>query len=173
MEKKKLFTKANWFKREADMLLRRSRLLPFLARYGKVEIRGSYALNLMLTGDIDIYVVNSKITKAKVLKAFNALAKGTFFYGVMFYDYVRVRRSDFPRGYYLGLRRNQGKTKWKIDIWFMQKPDAKSDRLMRQLQARLNDRLRHEILERKAERDRKSLNITSAEIYRSMIRVAL
>ena len=165
-----LIKKSKWFKAEAETLLKRSQLLPFLAHYGEVKLTGSYALDLMLNGDIDIYVENPKITKTAVLRAFQQQAKGTFFHGCMFYDFVRVRRVGFPRGYYLGLRRDQRKTKWKIDIWFMRKLDGPSERLMAQLRTHLDDPLRLKILKLKHRRNAKGLSITSAEIYRTVLR---
>jgi hypothetical protein len=55
-------------------LLKKSDLLKVLSKYGDVFIRGSYELDLMIDGDIDIYVVNDKADKNLAIKALNALA---------------------------------------------------------------------------------------------------
>lgn len=62
-------------KKEADLLIKKSDLLNVLSKYGKVFIRGSYELDLMVDGDIDIYIVNDKLDKKLAIRALNELVE--------------------------------------------------------------------------------------------------
>ncbi len=50
---------------DADHLLKKSDLINKLSKYGKVSITGSYDLDLMMDGDIDIFIINKDINKKK------------------------------------------------------------------------------------------------------------
>ena len=49
-------------KKEADLLLKKTRLIEQLSKYGNVHKRGSYELDLMVDGDIDIYVIDNQFS---------------------------------------------------------------------------------------------------------------
>lgn len=156
-------------KQEADLLLKKSNLINFLSKHGKVSILGSYELDLMLDGDIDIYVVKDKTSKDSVIKILNNLIKAEKFNGYLFYDFYKKTKEYFPKGYYIGLKTKQNGRKWKVDIWFMDKMDKKSDQLMKSVKEGLNDKTRKTILKLKSYCKNKNLNIPSYFIYLAVI----
>lgn len=107
------------WKQEAINLLQKSGIENILKKFGNVIFSGSYASDLMMSGDIDIYVINKDFSKKKVLEIFNKLANFCLFDGYLFFDWKRNKHPDFPLAYYIGLKKKISKTKWKIDIWFL------------------------------------------------------
>ncbi len=106
-----------------------SKLLDLLKDYGDARVSGSYRLNLMTTGDVDIHVINPKITKERVKEALDRLIEQDFFDGYHFHDRVshfgtaRVAQGDDPlKGYYIALKTVFRGRRWKIDVWFLRKP---------------------------------------------------
>ena len=55
-------------KKEANEILNEKGLFSILAAYGKVNISGSYSLDLMTWKDLDIYLEAENITKKKFFK---------------------------------------------------------------------------------------------------------
>lgn len=156
-------------KKEADLLLGKSGLIEFLSKYGDVSIRGSYELDLMLDGDIDIYVVSNKINKNLVIKALTNLIMDEKFNGYFFYDFYKKTRKCFPKGYYVGLKTVQSERRWKVDIWFMKKMDKSSDNLINFVKERLNKKNRKQILKLKYYCKNNNINIPSHQIYLAII----
>ena len=111
------------WKQEATNLLQKSGIENILKKFGNVIFSGSYASDLMMSGDIDIYVVNKTFSKKRVLEIFNKLTNFCPFEGYLFFDWKRNKHPDFPSAYYIGLKKKISKTKWKIDIWFLKPTD--------------------------------------------------
>ena len=156
-------------KKEADLLLKKSDLLRVLSKYGTVYIRGSYELNLMVDGDIDIYVVNNKLNKKLAIKALNELIERNDYRGYLFYDFVKRRRAGFPKGYYLGAKTRFKNKKWKIDIWFMSAMDKKSDKLMNFVKINTDIKSKKIILSIKKSCKDRQLDISSYLVYLAVI----
>jgi hypothetical protein len=157
------------FKKEADLILKKSDLIKSLSNYGDVYIRGSYELDLMLDGDIDIYVINKKINKDLVIKVLNNLIKDEKFNGYFFYDFYKKTRKNFPKGYYVGLKTMQNKKRWKVDIWFMERMDRQSDNLINSVKEKMNEKTRRQILKLKFYCKNNNINIPSHLIYLAVI----
>lgn len=136
-------------KKTADLLLGRTGLIELLEKYGSVYKMGSYQLDLMVDGDIDIYVIDNQFSKERTIKCLNDLISKNSFRGYLFYDFVHRRKKGFPKGYYIGLKTRHGSKKWKIDIWFMKTMDGISSRFMKKVISELNDERRNKILELK------------------------
>lgn len=156
-------------KKDADLLLKKSDMLKVLSNYGEVFVRGSYELDLMVDGDIDIYIVNTKLDKKLAIKALNELIERNDFRGYMFYDFVKRRKKGFPKGYYLGVKTRFKDRKWKIDIWFMKSMDNVSDKFMKKVLAGLDDEKRIKILELKNKVKTDNVGIPSYLIYLAVI----
>lgn len=170
--------RAGRLRKQADFILRKSGLLELLAEYGEVHVTGSYAPNLMTTGDIDIHVVNPTIRKAAVKRVLDGLIKQNFFDGYHFHDWVShfgtahaVFGIDPLKGYYIALRTVFRGTRWKIDIWFLKRPDCKGAHLMKLLEDKLTEKTRSTILKLKEMRDKRErkVNISSSLIYETVI----
>ena len=101
----------------ADALLAESQLLPFLREWGEVYFTGSYRYGLLLSADIDLYLLHPQAGQEQAVSILNALIEqgywNVYFYG----DWVNFRASDMPLGHYIGLKRNFGGVRWKVDIW--------------------------------------------------------
>lgn len=156
-------------KEEADLLLEESKLIKSLSRYGDVSIRGSYELDLMLDGDIDVYVVNKDLDKKLVVEILNNLIMDEKFNGYFFYDYYKKSREYFPKGYYVGLKTFQNEIRWKVDIWFMNEMDTRSDNLMKSVKERINIKNRDNILEIKHYCKNNNINIPSHKVYLAVL----
>ena len=168
--KNPLISQSEAFKKEAGALLKKSKILSFLKSYGCVRLTGSYRLGLMLNGDIDIHITNPGVTKDFAIEALNKLIKQGFFNGYLFYDWIKFRKAEFPKGYYLGLKTTFNQKKWKIDIWFLQKNDEKEIELMDLIEKNLDKKSRLTILKFKDIRNSRNLEIPSSKIYQAVIK---
>jgi len=101
----------------AEELLADSRLLPFLRERGEVYFTGGYRYGLLMSADIDLYLLHPQAGKQQTLSALMALIDqgywNVYFYG----DWVNFRAPDMPVGYYIGLKRDFAGARWKVDIW--------------------------------------------------------
>ncbi|MEI7498137.1 MAG: hypothetical protein WCK11_02540 [Candidatus Falkowbacteria bacterium] len=156
-------------KKEADLLLKKTNLIEQLNKYGDVHKRGSYELDLMIDGDIDIYVIDKQFSKERAMKCLDEFILQNSFYGYVFYDFVTRGKRGFPKGYYLGLRTKFNGKKWKVDIWFMKTMDSKSNRFMKKVVAGLDEVKREKILELKKIVKDKKIELPSYIIYNAVI----
>ena len=99
-----LAVKAAAYKKEASALLKKSELIELLSRFGKIHFTGSYAYDLMLNPDIDIYLETKDPTRETVKKILNAFIDQDAWNGYMFYDWKKFRRPQFPKSHYIGLK---------------------------------------------------------------------
>lgn len=157
-------------KKQADLLLKDSGLIKFLSEFGKVAIHGSYELDLMMDSDIDINVVNENFTKEQVVKILNKLILENYFKGYFFYDFVARRRKDFPPGYYIGLKLKFKNRKWKIDIWFLNKPYKINERTAEFVKKNLTEKSRKTILKLKQACLENNLKISGYFIYMAVLK---
>lgn len=160
---------ASSLKLEANLLLKKTQLIDKLTKYGKVVISGSYALDLMVDGDIDLFIINKKIDKEGSLKILNDLIRQDDFNGYMYYDWTKRRHEGFPNGYYLGLKTNFKNRKWKIDIWLLKSPYKKAEKLMNFVLDHLNEQNKKTILKLKHQAKTKKLDLKSSEIYKQVL----
>lgn len=156
-------------KKEADLLLKRTKLLSLLRKYGEIFIRGSYELDLMIDGDIDIYIIAKQYNKNSAADLLNDLIIGNAFRGYMFYDFVKRRKKGFPKGYYIGLKTRTASRKWKIDIWFIKSMDNYSDRFMKKISQDLNREKRNIILKLKKIIKDQQIDLPSSFIYKAVL----
>lgn len=117
-----ILDQAKLWKEEADNLIVESQLVPILSSFGKVQYTGSYAYDVMLGADLDIYVI-APADKAKdtALAALHKLIEQNYWNGYLFYDFAAHKSSyhpEFPDAYYVGVKGDFGGHRWKVDIWF-------------------------------------------------------
>lgn len=156
-------------KKTADLLLKKTGLIELLEKYGDVYKMGSYQLDLMVDGDIDIYVIDEQFCKERAIKCLHDLISKNTFRGYLFYDFVSRRKKGFPKGYYIGLKTRHGGNKWKVDIWFMKTMDGPSSRFMKKILSELNDDKRNKILELKKIVKDEKIDLPSFVIYNAVI----
>ncbi len=136
--KKDLLANSIIVKKEADDILKKTNIIKTLSKFGDVFIMGSYKLDLMLDGDIDIYVINKNLNKETSLKALFKIISNNNFTGHLYYDYVSNPQEWAPNGYYIGLKTKYNDRRWKFDIWMLNSMDKKSNDLMEYVENNLN-----------------------------------
>lgn len=156
--------KARVLHRRADALLAASRLLPLLREYGEVSIGGSYALDLMTHGDIDLHVWHQSMSERRVLAALLQIIRLRYFRGHLYYDFTKRRHRGFPKGRYIGLKKRLRGEKWMVDVWFTKT----SRQTHTQLPVPFGHQTRLTILKLKSIRNAKKAGISSWDIYRTV-----
>jgi hypothetical protein len=156
-------------KTEADGLLKKTDLIEFLAKFGHVNIGGSYALDLMVDGDIDINLVNPRATKKLSLEILQQLIIRDDFRGYVYYDFTVRHHVGFPCGYYLGLKTHYRGRKWKIDLWLLSHPYPPAERLMRLVRTKLRPQDRPVILRLKQQAKQRNIHHVSSAIYQAVL----
>jgi hypothetical protein len=91
----------------------------------------------MIDGDIDLLLINKRVTKKLALKILKGLIEKNFFRGYLFYDFTKRRSSGLPLGYYIGLKTHFKKRKWKIDLWLCSKIISKRESFINSLNKKL------------------------------------
>lgn len=147
---------------EAGAFLREFGLLEHLARYGEVQLFGSYRWDTMLAPDLDLNVSNPAADLDLALDALVTLAHTGNFYSYRLDDWVTFSLDGFPTGHYLGLKRSYNDRRWKVDIWFLQAPNAGSD----WIEERMTEESRRVILAFKQLARTRNLPVKSNDIYR-------
>lgn len=167
----KLLSESKRFKKAADKLLTDSGLFKILNRFGQVTFHGGYAADLLMNGDIDIYVVSTFFTKNKVLKIFNTIVKSTTFNSYWLADYKKFthKRGIFPNAYYIGLKTRVKEEKWKIDIWFLTGKDLKYIKYFDLDKYNITPTQRLIILKLKAWRNQHNQKISGHHIYQAVL----
>ena len=112
-----LVSESNRWQETADQLLEQSGLLSFLKHRGEVYFTGSYRYGLILSADIDLYLIHPHAGKEQALAILHALIEQEFWNAYMYGDWVHFRSPSMPVGYYVGLKRDFAEARWKVDIW--------------------------------------------------------
>lgn len=168
MTKEDLFLKAENYKQQGNFLVKESNLISFLSHYGTVTISGSYSVNLMVNGDIDLYVVLNEFKKEVVTEILHKLIGQDYFRGFYYGDYIKHPKEGFPVGYYIGLNKIHNNEFWKFDLWFVEQTDNEKDSFMKTLE-NIPEEKRYEILKRKQERNEKKEDTSSFDIYKQVL----
>jgi hypothetical protein len=164
-----ILTESARFRTDARKLLEETGILRLLAKHGRVELTGSYVLDLMMSPDIDVKVVRRSMTKGKALSLFNAIAKQGRFQSCVFNDNVKHRDPRFPPGYYIWLKRPHADDRWKIDIWCL-KEGGRDERVMKSILGALSRRNKLAILRLKKWARGHRPGLSSMEIYEAVLR---
>lgn len=168
MEDEVLFAQSLQVKREADALLEESQLIPFLQRYGTVQMAGSYSLSLMVNRDIDVYVINPAHTQDSTLEALNASIRRNCFQLHLYYNSFQFPREGMPPGYYIGIKTPFRDHKCKIDIWFLHTDLPARSQLIQSVE-RVSETEKFAILRFKQLVLEKGLDIGSVLIYEAVL----
>lgn len=165
-----LLQEAKRLKKTTDKLLYDEGLFALLKKHGKVIVTGAYDLNLMMHGDIDLYVVNKNLNRNKSIEILNKLLKDKSYRGYLFFDHVNHRTRDvYPCGYYIGLRKTYQDEKWNFDIWFLKDEPEGRQQYQQKIKSKLNDKNKAIILKFKKWRNDNNLEIWGTDIYEAVI----
>ncbi|MBP6926057.1 MAG: hypothetical protein KBC22_03305 [Candidatus Pacebacteria bacterium] len=163
------------YKKTADGFLNESKLISVLENYGRVEFEGSYAGNVMFSGDVDIRVVRE--TDFSMDEIFNIMkdiyttceAEFRSFYLKTDWDDPRIGE-QFPNGHYLGFKTFLNNEKWKLDVWFVSEQENSRDRGVLDISDfDLTAEQRNTILEFKKYRKETGRKISGQEIYEAVL----
>jgi hypothetical protein len=160
---------SNSLHNDADVLLKKTGLLKKLSKYGEVSISGSYDLDLMMDGDIDLFIINKNINKQKSVDIFNNLIMQDDFNGYLYYDRTKRKHDGFPKGYYIGLKTDFRERKWKVDIWLVKDIYKPAEKLINFIKSNLNEKNKKIILDLKYKAKTKNLNLRSSDIYKKIL----
>lgn len=140
---------------EADSLLKEQGIENLLRRFGDVIYTGSYALDLMVWNDIDLYLVpkpNTDWTQCASDVCAALVARADV-------DTVRIEKSFWrqipvlPRGIYIGVKipAPDYPLPWKLDIWMVDEATrASNKKLVDDILARLDASKKELIVRSKA-----------------------
>lgn len=154
---------------DANSLLKKTDLIQKLSKYGEVLISGSYDLDLMVDGDIDLFVVNKKFNKQKSVNILKDLIIQNDFNGYLYYDWTKRKHEGFPNGYYIGLKTEFRKRKWKVDVWLVNERFKQTDNLIKFIKENLNEKNKKIILDLKYKAKTNNLNLRSSDIYKNVL----
>lgn len=164
--------KVKKFHQTANLLLVESKLEQILEKHGRVVFTGSYAYNLILSPDIDLYLIVKENTHKSAVKLLNDLIKQGWWQNYEFGNFVEKKFRTLelkwlPRGYYLQGKNYFGE-RWKVDIWMVDEKEYKkrcwNDRL-----TNLTPEQRAKILKLKDARIKGKIDKTVHEIYESVL----
>ena len=133
-------------KAEAEQIVRGLHLLECLSQYGRAEIVGSVALDLVVKRDVDIHVIIKSTSPLWVCdEVFRRLLRHRCVKSVHYTDYrdrggIKVGVDSFPGP----------SGPWSIDVWITDNPTIAGFALLQDLQARLTPEMREAILEIKS-----------------------
>lgn len=164
MVRNKFEIKADRLHKQAGLLLKQTKLISQLRKFGRIEITGSYFMNLMSSNDIDVYVINPKMNKRMAIAALEKLILSNQFRGHLFYDFTVHKHVGFPKGWYVGLKKRIRGQKWKIDIWMIKKNVR--PKLAIEMMTKTQ---RRRILAIKNKRDSLNLKIPAWHIYKVVL----
>jgi hypothetical protein len=104
----------------ATRILSETGLIPFLSKYGKCSVIGSFDLNLMYGPDIDI-VVETDNPRDASMSVIKGLIEKREFQKYQYGDFDKFPRTGRPGGFIVVLISEVDGVRWETEIWFMEK----------------------------------------------------
>lgn len=165
---------ANSLRNDADLVLDRQGLRQILEQYGKVHVSGSYALELMVWRDLDIYLEVPDISEGQFFQLGGEIATRLRPVKMNFRNERLNQTPNLPQGLYWGIYLgNDRDSTWKIDIWAVTPAQCReliafSDALKSRLTSSTKDSILH--LKSRLWRDpRYRKSFTALDIYRAVL----
>jgi len=162
---------ADEWQEAARRLLADSSLLQSLDKFGQVEIVGSYKYGLMMSGDIDLYLIVAKPSKGLAKEVVNHLIDENWWQSVEYADWLNFRYPAFerlPKAYYIRLKTSTDKGRWKIDIWILD-PEQFEEVSQKQIANNVSQNQKLAILKLKEARNNKLIEADAQKIYEAVI----
>jgi hypothetical protein len=127
----RLLIQSDQMKAVADRILRESGIIDVLKEYGEVKIGGSYALDVMLRPDIDLFVITPEHDWEKVTSVYSKIMARRYFREFDFVNWVDFDGEGVVsmRGYYFQPWVPIDGRLWKMDIWLITADQDRSDSL--------------------------------------------
>ena len=113
-----LYNLNSLIKKEAEEILFEKGLFSILSSFGKPQISGSYALDLMTWRDLDIYLQADNITETDFFALGSKICTAFTPVKMSFRNELIAKTKNLPTGLYWGIYLgNERAGAWKIDIW--------------------------------------------------------
>jgi len=165
--------KQNQLHKTAEQIITDLDIVHFLNTFGKVDIVGSYALELMSWEDIDIVVTCSPHNEY-LFKSIEYLFQLPNIYSLPWIqDFRKSIHTDRPQGLYLqATYLIPPETFWKIDIWFLPDNHFSSHKKVNEIKAKLTDKNKQIILTIKNEMKDglvKGKEISGIDVYTAVL----
>ena len=120
MSDDQLIQKSQEFKKQADEILKDSKLVEVLSKYGEIKFTGSYPLDVMMRPDLDVYAIAKENSREKMLEVVQGIFSSCYFDEIRFTNYLDFHKDqDDHKGYYFQPLVKIGENRWKLDIWLM------------------------------------------------------
>jgi len=170
---KKYLIKARKLKDKAKLILDELDIIRILKKVGRVEIVGSYALDLMSWEDIDI-TVTGELDYKKYLEVANYMFQKEKVYSLNLQDFRKSIYPNRPQGIYLGVKYLEDPDIfWKIDIWFFNKGERSAKDIVEFVKENITKEKREIILNIKnkiREKTESGKEISGKEVYEAVLR---
>ena len=154
-------------KDEATAFIEEIGILKILNNYGNIRFTGSYASDIMINRDIDIYITkNSDYSIEEFVEIFKTIFISKITPGIHCGNETDFKnpRYNFPKGYYMGIKSNFRSKKWKIDIWFINEKEMENISYI-DLKKDINENNKLLLLEIKYYTMMNNVKIPSVQIY--------
>lgn len=161
-------------KDEADKLLQETKLTELLSCFGKTDLGGSYAYNLMVDRDLDFGGTVQSVTPELRAQIAHTFVQQPWAYSVNMTDRVNfepLSNLGAPRGLFLGLTIPFPTERWNIDIWLTVGDKLPQDELAQRVLGATNEQkttmlqIKYELMKS----GQKEKGITSAEVYKAVL----
>lgn len=155
---------------EAGYIIEDTGIISILKAFGDVRIGGSFYTGLMYGPDIDITVA-SKNPRRYAVEFLKLIIDKRIFHRVEYGDFEKFPRPDRRHDHIVVLVHPYLGRKWEIETWFVKQHYADQIELEEKLLA-LPDSIKLNILQAKADRDRKGIDkhsLSSYDIYQTFI----
>lgn len=167
----KILKEAEEWREAADNLLEDSKLLQALNEFGDSKVTGSHKYNLLMSPDIDIYLVSPEPTKELAKNVVDYFIDEGWWNGVDYADWVNFRYPKYdwlPKAFYVRLRTSTDKARWKVDIWLVT-PEQFNEFQKKEIAADISDAQRLTILKLKDARNNQLIDADGSAIYEAVI----
>ena len=159
---------------EADRVIYGKGLLAMLEEYGEPHVSGSYALDLMVWRDLDVYLAADLMSEARFFELGGRLAETLAVSRMHFRNERLAQTAGLPRGLYWGVYFDlMEDIHWKLDIWCVPRDECR--RLLthcQEIQGALTDGSRDAILAIKSacwQHPEYRSGFSSQDIYKAVI----
>lgn len=166
----RLISFSNKTHREADTILRNTKILNLLSKLGNVRVGGSYYTDLMYGPDIDISVATNN-SRESAIKFLNQIIKKKSFQKYQYGDFENFPRENRPKAHIVVLILPFNNRQWEIEIWFVKEHYKNQIELEEKLKQLPHDK-KEKIIKLKAKREELGIDkntLSSFNIYKDFV----
>lgn len=156
-----LLSKSKQWHDDATALIESTGLINLLERFGEIKFTGSYAYNLMLDSDIDIFLVTEDPSREKADEMAKTLIDSGHWTSLMYCDWP----TNDPKGPYFCIKSDFRNYRWKIDIMTVTQKQLQELLPPREIYYHANDEHKEIILKIKSARSKGSYSQDTPTVF--------